>query len=161
MKKILSMLLAFLMFMSLCGCGIEKNDAPAPGTTLNTFYQAIMDAQPEDAEALILFEESNPALIASFYPGLDSIELNQQAYYMPPIVTHPCEIDLVEVKNDADVQAVVEIFQARIDMGADNKNYPESAAGWHRYAQVQKSGNFVCMIVLPEGYVIPANVFET
>ena len=161
MKKTLSMLLVFLMFISLCGCGSEKNDAPEPGTALNTFYQAIMDAQPEDAEELILFEEFNPDLIANFYPGLDRVELNQQAYYMPPIATHPCEIVLVEVKNDADVQTVAEIFQARIDMGADNTNYPESAAGWQLYAQVQQSGNFVCMIVLPEGYVIPENVFET
>ena len=159
MKKTLSMLLVFLMFMSLCGCSSEKN-SPAPGTALNTFYQAIMDAQPEDAEELILFEESNPDLIASFYPGLDRVELSQQAYYMPPIATHPCEIVLVEVKNDVDVQTVAEIFQARIDMGSDNTNYPESAAGWKLYAQVQMSGNFVCMIVLPEGYVIPKNVFE-
>jgi hypothetical protein len=63
-----------------------------------------------DAEALILFEENNPALIGSFYPGLDVIELNQQAYYMPPIATHPCEIVLVEVKNEADVQKVADIF---------------------------------------------------
>ena len=160
MKKTLSMLLVFVMFMSLCGCGNEKNDAPAPGTALSTFYQAIMDAQPADAEELIFFEESNPDLIASFYPGLDRIELSQQVYYMPPIATHPCEIVLVEVKNDADVQTVADIFQTRIDMGADNTNYPESAAGWQLYAQVQTSGNFVCMIVLPEGYVIPENVFD-
>ena len=123
--------------------------------------KAIMGAQPANAEQLILFEEANPDLIASFYPGLDAIELNQQAYYMPPIATHPCEIVLVEVKNDTDVQAVADIFQARIDMGADNTNYPESAAGWQLYAQVQKSGNFVCMIVLPGDYVIPENVFES
>ena len=160
MKKTLSMLLVFLMFMSLCGCGGEKDDAPAPGTALNTFYQAIMDMQPENAEELILFEEFNPDLIASFYPGLERIALSQQVFYMPPIATHPCEIVMVEVENDADVQTVVDIFQARIDMGADNTNYPESAAGWQLYAQVQQSGNFVCMIVLPEGYVIPENVFE-
>ena len=118
-----------------------------------------MDAQPEDAEELILFEESNPELIASFYPGLDGIELSQQAFYMPPIATHPCEIVLCEVKNNGDVRTVADIFLARIDMGADNTNYPESAAGWQFYAQVQTSGNFVCMIVLSEGYVIPEKVF--
>ena len=64
---------------------------------------------------------------------------------------------LIEMK----IGGLADIFQARIDMGADNTNYPESAAGWQLYAQVQKSGNFVCMIVLPEGYVIPENVFET
>ena len=158
MKKIMILLSALLLLFSLCGCG-NGNDVPEPGTALDTFYQAILDAQPEDAEELILFEESDPGLIASFYPGLDSIELNQQAYYMPPIATYPCEIVLVEVKNEKDVQTVVDIFQARIDMGADDTTYPESAAGWKLYAQVQKSGNFVCMIVLPEGYVILENVF--
>ena len=161
MKRVIALLLVVLMAVSLCGCSKEQSKGPEPGTALNTFYQAIMEAQPENAEELILFEESNPDLIASFYPGLDAIELNQQAYYMPPIATHPCEIVLVEVKNDTDVQAVADIFQARIDMGADNTNYPESAAGWQLYAQVQKSGNFVCMIVLPGGYVIPENVFES
>jgi hypothetical protein len=139
----------------------EKDKAPAPGTDLSTFYQAILNAQPEGVDPLILFEESNPSLIASFYPGLDGIELKQQAYYMPPIVTHPCEIVLVETANSADVQAVADIFRARIAMGADNKTYPEIAAGWKLYAQVQTSGNFVCMIVLPEGYVIPEKVFAS
>ena len=160
MKKTVSMLLVILLFVSLCGCGSVEKNAPAAGTPLHTFYEAILDAQPEDAEELILFEESNPDLIENFYPGLRDVELSQQAYYMPPIATHPCEIVLVEVKNAADVQTVADIFQARIDMGADNVSYPESAAGWQLYAQVQTSGNFVCMIVLPESYVIPENVFE-
>ena len=107
MKRVIALLLVVLMAVSLCGCSKEQSKGPEPGTALNTFYQAIMDAQPENVEELILFEEANPDLIASFYPGLDAIELNQQAYYMPPIATHPCEIVLVEVKNDADVQAAV------------------------------------------------------
>ena len=159
MKKLTALLLALLMVASLCGCANKKDKGPEPGTALHTFYQAIMDAQPADAEELVFFEESNPDLIASFYPGLEGIALNQQMFYMPPIATYPCEIVLAEVKNEKDVQAVAEIFQARIDLGADETNYPESAAGWKLYAQVQTSGNFVCMIVLPEGYVIPENVF--
>ena len=159
MKKSIVAILVLALCFSLAGCG-GKSEGPAPGTPLNSFYDAVLAVQPEDAEALILFEESNPALINSFYPGLEDIELNQQAFYMPPIATHPCEIVLVEVKDSANVKAVAEIFQARIDMGADNTDYPESAAGWQLYAQVHQSGNFVCMIVLPEGYVIPENVFE-
>ena len=159
MKKSIVAILVLALCFSLAGCG-GKSERPAPGTPLNSFYDAVLAAQPEDAEAVILFEESNPALINSFYPGLEDIELNQQAFYMPPIATHPCEIVLVEVKDSANVKAVAEIFQARIDMGADNTDYPESAAGWQLYAQVHQSGNFVCMIVLPEGYVIPENVFE-
>ena len=159
MKKLLSIILSLAMFGLLFGCG-EKAKVPEPGTPVNSFYEAVLAAQPEGAEDLIFFEESNPTLINSFYPGLDGIELSQQAFYMPPIATHPCEIVLVEVKDAANVQAVADIFQARIDLGVDNTTYPESAAGWQLYAQVQSSGNFVCMIVLPEGYVIPENVFE-
>ena len=160
MKKGFLLLVAIVMTVSLFACGAKKDNAPEPGTPLNSFYEAILAAQPSDAEALILFEESDPALISSFYPGLDSIELAQQAFYMPPIVTHPCEIVLVEVKDTANVQAVADIFRARIAQGADNTTYPESAAGWQSYAQVQQSGTFVCMIVLPEGYDIPENVFS-
>ena len=159
MKKIVSFLFATIMLITIGGCS-EKKNSPEPGTELSTFYQAVIENQPEDKEALILFEEHNPGLISSFYPGLEEIELNQQAYYMPPIATHPCEIVLVEVANENDVQKVVDIFQERIDMGADNTTYPESAQGWLDYAQVHQSGNFVCMIVLPEGYMIPENVFE-
>ena len=158
MKRIFALLLAILMLTTVCGCG-KKEEGPAPGTALSTFYQAILDAQPADAEELILFEEYHPDLIASFYPGLERIELNQQVFYMPPIATHPCEIVMVEAKNGEDAQAVADIFRARIEMGSDDTSYPESAAGWQRFAQVQRSGNFVCMIVLPEGNVIPENVF--
>ena len=160
MKKFIILLLAALMVFALCACGGEKSSAPEPGTELSTFYQKVLEMQGEKAGELIFFEESNPDLIAGFYPGLENIELSQQAFYMPPVVTHPCEIVLVEVKNSGDVPAVEEIFQKRIDTGADNTNYPESADGWRLRAEVHTSGNFVCMIALPEGYTIPENVFE-
>ena len=161
MKKIFALLLTAVLLTSLWGCGGEKAEGPVPGTALSTFYQAVLEAQPEGAEELIFFEESNPDLIASFYPGLEKIDLAQQAFYMPPIATHPCEIVLVEAKTREDAQAVAEIFRARIELGSDNSNYPENAEGWKLYAQVQQSGNFVCMIVLPEGHLIPENVFAS
>ena len=55
MKRLIALLLVVLIAVSLCGCAGEKSKGPEPGTALNTFYQAIMDAQPEDAEELILF----------------------------------------------------------------------------------------------------------
>ena len=160
MKKIFVLMMVFMLAVSLWGCGSETNEGPEQGTALSTFYQAVIDMQPADAEELILFEESNPDLISSFYPGLENIELNQQAFYMPPIATHPCEIVMVEVKNSGDARAVTEIFQARIDNGAADTTYPENAAGWQQFAQVQQSGNYVAMIVLPEAYIIPENIFE-
>lgn len=162
MKKLFAVLLTLTFVLTLAACGKKEEAAPAgpePGTPLSTFYQGILDAQPEDAEELMLFEESNPDLIGSFYIGLADVELSQQTLYMHPIAATPCEIMLAEVKNADDVQAVADIFQARIDMGADDAFYPENAEGWANNAHVQVSGNFVCMIVLPEVYTIPENVF--
>ena len=65
MKKLVTLLLALVMAVSLCGCAGEKSEVPEPGTALNIFYQAIMDAQPENAEELILFEESKPVAVLS------------------------------------------------------------------------------------------------
>ncbi len=157
-KKIVWMLIAICL-LCMVGC---KNDVagPAAGTPLSQFYDRILAAQPQEAEALIFFEESDPGMIESFYPGLADVELSQQAYYVPPVITAPCEIMMVEVANGDDVQTVVDIFKARIQRGADNTAYPESAAGWQKNAQVQQIGNFVCMIVLPDTHIIPENVFE-
>lgn len=159
MKKLIALVLTLVCVMGLAGC-IDQDTIPDAGTPLNMFYQAVIDAQPEDAEELIFFEESDPNLISSFYPGLLDIELNQQMFYMPPIAATPCEIVLVEVKNADDVQTVVDIFRARINNGANDKTYPENAAGWANNAQVQQRGNFVCMIVLPDGHVVPENIFD-
>ena len=128
MKKLLLIILTLAMIVSLFGCG-GKDKGPEPGTPVSSFYDAILAVQPEDAGDLIFFEESNPALINSFYPGLNGIELSRQAFYMPLIATRPCEIALVEVKDAANVQAVADIFRTRIDLGANNMTYPESAAG--------------------------------
>lgn len=161
MKKFMALILAAVCLLCFAGCGEgAESAAPEAGTPLSTFYQGVLDAQPEGAEVPIMFEESDPALIASFYPGLEEIELSQQAFYMPPVASAACEIVLVEVKNSADVQKVEEIFRARIDRGASDTVYPDNAAGWASNAQVQKSGNFLCMIVLPDGNTIPENVFK-
>ena len=106
-----------------------------------------------------MFPEADPAVVESIYPGLSEIELDQQALYFPPIFGFANEIMLVEVTNKNDVDAVKDIFQARIDRGASDTTYPENAEPWAKRAQVQVDGRYICMIVLPEGYVIPENVF--
>ena len=57
MKKLFALLLVLLMMASLVVCGEKEAPGPTPGTALSTFYQAVLDLQPEDAEELILFEE--------------------------------------------------------------------------------------------------------
>ena len=158
MKRVISILLSVLVITGLlCSCGgaedVEKN------YVLEDIYQHILDAQSEDSEALIMFPETDPSLVESIYPGLSEIELTQQALYFPPISGFACEIMLVEVANKADIDAVKDIFQARIDRAAADTTYPENAEPWAKRAQIQTDGRYLCMIVLPEGYVIPENVF--
>ena len=164
MKKGIALFCALLCIVSLAGCDRSGPAAPEAGTPLSTFYQAILDAQPADMTELTFYDESYfgesySDVISSLYPGLLDIELSQQAFYTPAIVSAPCAIVLVEVKNEADVSAVVDIFQKRIDQGAADTAYPENATVWANHAQVQQSGNFVCMIVLPDGYTIPQDIF--
>ena len=159
MKKFMLLLLAAVLALSCVACGDEGSEGPEPGTPLANFYDAVMAAQPADADAVVLFPEQDPGLIGNFYPGLLDLDLDQIAAYFPPIVTHPCELVMVEVKNSGDIQKVKDIFNARIEMGSDNAAYPESSVGWASRAQVQEAGNFVAMIVLPEGNVIPDNIF--
>ena len=73
MKKLLLILLSLAMVVSLAGCP-GTDDGPEPGTPVSLFYDAVLAAQPENTEDLIFFEESNPDLINSFYPGLDAVE---------------------------------------------------------------------------------------
>ena len=136
-------------------------DSTQQHLALEDVYQSILDAQTGNGqEELVLFPESNPDTLNSFYPGLADIELAQQLYYTPPVYGHACEILLVEVAHKDDVQAVKDIFQKRIDQAASDTAYPENAEPWARNAQVQASGCYVCMIVLPDGYTIPGNVFD-
>ena len=60
----------------------------------------------------------------------------------------------------SDSARMKEIFEARIEHGASDTTYPETAIHWANNGQVHTYGNYVCMIVLPEGYIIPENVFE-
>ena len=159
MKKLIPLLLAAVLVLSCAACADGGSEGPEPGTPLANFYDAVMTAQPADAEAVVLFPEQDPGLIGNFYPGLLDLDLNQSAAYFPPIVTHPCELVMVEVKNSGDIQKVRDIFNARIETGSDNAAYPESSIGWASRAQIQQAGNFVAMIVLPEGNVIPDNIF--
>jgi len=150
---------ALLLFSLLTACG-EKTPAAETVIDLETVYQDILDAQANNGmETLVFFPESNPEFIDSCYPGLSAIALTQQFYYVPPVFGFACEIMLVEVTSENDVQTVRDIFQARIDNGASDPTYPENAEPWANNAQIQQSGRYLCMIVLPDGYTIPENVF--
>lgn len=163
MKKTVSLLLAAILLLTMAACtpaSDERSDTQIPtGLVLEDVYQSILNAQT-NPEELVMFPESDPGLIESFYPGLGEMEMAQQIMYFPPILGFVSEVVLVEVVNPDDAQAVADIFRARIEKGAADVTYPEVAAYWKTCAQVQTAGNYVAMIALPENYTIPENVFS-
>ena len=66
------------------------------------------------------------------------------------------EIALVEVESADDVQAVKDIFQARIDYQVGDETnpggawYPASIEGWKNNSRIVSNGNYV-MLVAADG----------
>jgi len=91
-------------------------------------------------------------MIDGYYPGLVDIATKSCAVYMPMMSSVVCEIALVEVENEADVQAVKDLFEARIayQVGDDSNPggawYPESIEGWKNNSRVVSNGNCVMLV---------------
>lgn len=138
------------------GCGKEGK-----AYDLQQVYQNLMASQPEDAEDLsaVMFETTDKTAIETIYPGLGDIELKQEVCYQHA-VTGFCEVMLVETANSKDAKKVIDIFNGRIDMSADDTFYPETAQIWAQNAQVQSEGNYVAMVALPNGYTVPDKIFD-
>lgn len=158
MKRLISLMLLAVVLLTMAACSGESDPQVPTGLVLEDVYQSILNAQTS-TEELVMFPESDPGLIESYYPGIGEVELVQQVIYFPPVLGFVSEVVLVEVANPDDAQVVADIFRARIEKGAADVSYPEVAAYWKTCAQVQTAGNYVAMIALPENYTIPENVF--
>ena len=158
-KKIFAAaMICALLLCVLTSCGSQDSDK---SYDLQQVYQDILAAQPEGTDDLsaVMFETTDSEAIEEFYPGLGDIELQQEVCYQHA-VTGFCEIMLVEAADSADVQAIVDIFNQRIDTAADDSFYPETAQLWAQNAQVQTSGNYVALVALPDGYTVPDPIFS-
>lgn len=143
-----------------------------PSDGQNTTQEKPTEEQPESSSSVDLaaFRDSVtssgswPAMAAvegevldSYYPGLSDITTNQCLVSYSMISASVGEIALVEVKNASDVQAVKDIFQARIDYQVgDDENpggawYPGSIEGWKTGSRIVSNGNYVMLVALSEG----------
>ena len=175
MKIISLFLTAALMLGLLAGCG----NTPAPETTppattapattaapettapqlpdLETLYNQGMEVLSQMGEdAPILFPETDVNYLNNFYQGLADVELKQLYAGVAPVTNAPFEIILVEVANEADVQTVLDIFQARVDRECDDSTYPENAEAWMNKCRITSRGNYVFLAVLMGSAEIPA-----
>ena len=105
--------------------------------------------------------ENWPAMVAmgqesvdAFYPGLSDISTKQCSIYMAMISATVGEIALVQVENADDVQAVKDIFQARIDYQVGDENnpggawYPDTIEGWKNNSRIVSNGNYVMLVAV-------------
>ena len=104
-------------------------------------------------------QETWPALMAvegetldTFYAGLSTIATQQCLVQMAMISASGDEIALVEVENSGDVQAVKDIFQARIDYQVGDGTspggawYPAPTEMWRNESRIVSNGNFVMLV---------------
>lgn len=127
---------------------------------LTAVYQSILDLQTENGlKEPILFPASGDPYLEEFYPGVFELEFKQKVFYVAPIAGFACEVLLLEVTNPEDIKTVQAVMQARIDKGASDTYYVEEAALWTKNARIHIFDNYIGMVVLPEGYLIPEDIF--
>ena len=170
MRLISALLAAMLLLGALTGC------APQPGVTeeggtaathqtteavtlpdLQTLYDQGMEALSKMGdEAPVLFPESNIQYLNEFYPGLADVAMRQFCAGVAPVTNAPFEVLLVEVADKADVQTVLNIFQARADRESADTTYPENAKAWMNNCKITSRGCYVFLAVLMDPCVVPA-----
>ena len=122
----------------------DSSETPSAGVDLAAFFMSFMEGLGNNAPFMMAAEGE---ILDAYYAGLSSISCKQCVVQMAGISSVPFEFALVEVENAADVEAVVEILQSRVDYQVDGGAwYPETIEGWEK-AEIVVIGNYVAMIV--------------
>ena len=177
MKRMISIFLAAAFLLALmAGCGsapvptepvsADPTDEQISNTPeeeaielpdLETLYNQGMEVLAQmGSDAPVLFPETSVDYLNEFYPGLADIELKQLYAGVAPVTNAPFEIVLVEVADEADVPAVMDIFQARADRECGDSTYPENAAAWMNNCKITSRGSYVFLAVLMDPCEVPA-----
>jgi predicted small lipoprotein YifL len=175
-KKFLALTLALALALSLAACGgkdapaqsgtpeppaastPEDGETGAPAETeqdvdLAAFYNTLREGNTWPELMSLTEDETVTELLDSYYPGLSGISTKQCGVYIAAISAAVGEIALVEVESAEDVQAVEDIFQARVDYQVgDGTNpggawYPETIEGWKTKARIVSHGKYVMLAV--------------
>lgn len=142
-----STIVALTLALSLlggCASGTGSNGSEAVNVNFEEFYTTVT----ENHEMQMGLDAITEEMELSFYPGLEDIATKQKYLYASMITLSSQEIGMVEVENEADVQAVKDIFQARIDAQvAGGAWYPQTIEDWKNNSRVVSHGNYVLMVV--------------
>lgn len=114
----------------------------AEGFATGPYATDLMDAEQSGMTA-----EDAAMMLEMYYPGLAEIEANQIHVYIPGMSFSAYEVVLMELANEADMETVKGILQARIDAQAQGGAwYPEAVEGWLNNSRIVTNGNCVMMI---------------
>ena len=134
--------------------GTDSTETEAPEEiNLSAFYNTLREGNIWPELMDLTTDANMKELLDSYYPGLAEIAAKQRRVYIAAISAAVGEIALVEVENAEDVQAVEDIFQARIDyqVGDDATPggawYPETIEGWKTKSRIVSHGNYVMLAV--------------
>ena len=134
-----------------------STEDPAEQNDLEALYNQGMEVLAQmGPDAPVLFPETDIDYLNEFYPGIADIELKQLYAGVAPVTNAPFEIILVEVADEKDVPAVIEIYQARVDRESDDSSYPENAEAWINNCKITSRGCYVFLAVLMDPCEIPA-----
>ncbi|WP_297294310.1 DUF4358 domain-containing protein [uncultured Oscillibacter sp.] len=134
--------------------GTDSTETEAPEEiNLSAFYNTLREGNIWPELMDLTTDANMKELLDSYYPGLAEIAAKQRRVYIAAMSAAVGEIALVEVENAEDVQAVEDIFQARIDyqVGDDATPggawYPETIEGWKTKSRIVSHGNYVMLAV--------------
>ena len=157
MKRLISILLAAMLILAGCGAEAAPTEPPVEQIDLEALYnQGIAVLDQMGSNAPVLFPETSIDYLNEFYPGIADIELKQFYGGFAPVTNAPFEIILVEVADEADVPAVLEIYQGRVDKESGDSTYPENAEAWLNNCKITSRGPYVFLAVLMDPCEVPA-----
>lgn len=162
MKKMIAAALALVMMLALaaCGSGNGSGDAAKEAPDLTKYYEDFMASLGEGNAPAMISALEDPTFVDSFFPGLSGYELNQCVLQMAAMSQVGFELDLVECTSADDVEAVKEIFQARMDSQiAGGAFYPAVAEAWEK-GEIIVNGNVVALIVAGEAQADAVEAFN-
>lgn len=143
MKKLVGIILGMALLLTLAACG-GNGDKNGQAPDLNQYYENFMASLGEENAPAMMDVDAD--MLPQVYPGLENIATKQMVVKTAIISSVPYEFALVELEKEADVQAVSDIFQARIDAQIEGGAfYPMTVEGWQK-AEVITQGNVVALI---------------
>ena len=158
-RRFFAMFLSLVCVLALAACGGGgKDGGTVEAPDLNQYYEDFMATLGEDNPPAMMDLEAEQ--IASYYPGLETYGAKQLVLKAAAITAVPYEFALVELADEANAQAVADIFQARIDAQVEGGAfYPMTVEAWEK-AQVITHGSVVALICAGEEQSDAAAAFE-